>query len=680
MSIFDRFFKRNAPSDMRSLGFLMSWNRRAPADKKVIDFLNAYLYWTYACVSVIAENVASVGYKLYRKTKQGDLEEVIEHPVLDLLRKVNPWMTEFELREMTQIHLELTGEAWWLLERNSLGEPVEIWPLIPAYVSVVKSEERFIDYIEYRPPNGEVLKIPAEDVIRLRCVHPFDYYRGWSATKAAALPLDIHQYAQEWVRNFFFNDATPSGILTTEQVLAKDDVKRLREEWEAGHRGLSNAHKIAVLSGGLKFQEIQRSLSELEFTEVLKMLRDDILAIYRVPKHILGITEDVNRANAEAAEYTFAKRTIQPKLKRLEEQLNEFLLPQFEENLVLKFDNPVPDDWEQKIKEIESGVKGGWLTINEARQMMGLEPFGKEFDVVLWLGSYQPIGVRNDVQTRNGTQAEKMVKKQIARILTDEEKEVIWRSWIQTTEKFEREIVKELRKFFDEQEKKVIERLETVLEEELKAMYMLAKRKAVNVDIFLFDDEEENEKLRDLLMQILEKAAKKVAEKTIRQLNLSISFDVVHPAVRAGLKEQLHRVENINETTKKQLRKELLEGLEAGEDILQLKKRVESVFEEAKGFRAETIARTETNAAANLGAMTVYKQSNVVKELEWVAALDERTRPAHAEADGQRVPLGSKFYVGGEYLRYPSDPLGSPSNVINCRCVVVPITIGEEED
>ena len=91
-------------------------------------------------------------------------------------------------------------------------------------------------------------------------------------------------------------------------------------------------------------------------------------------------------------------------------------------------------------------------------------------------------------------------------------------------------------------------------------------------------------------------------------------------------------------------------------------------------FRADTIARTETSAAAAFASRyTVEKiasQAGLTLEKKWMPTLDERTRPAHAAmADSDYIPIDEPFEVDGEQLDYPSDPSGSPENVINCRCV-----------
>ena len=83
-------------------------------------------------------------------------------------------------------------------------------------------------------------------------------------------------------------------------------------------------------------------------------------------------------------------------------------------------------------------------------------------------------------------------------------------------------------------------------------------------------------------------------------------------------------------------------------------------------------ARTETVSAYNDGAVQSYGDAGVERK-EWLASIDERTREAHAEADGQVVNTHEAFMVDGEEMEYPGDPGASAENVINCRCTVLPV-------
>ncbi len=649
---------------------ILTSSRSIPPERKMEDYLKAYTYWTFACIRVIAENVAEVGMGLYYLKADGTEEKIGEHILLDLLSQVNPWMTEFELRELTQIHLELAGESWWGLERNGLGMPAEIWPLIPSCVYVNPDKENFIGRIDYRVPGASPVSYAPDEVIQFKYMHPTNLYRGWSPTRAAAMPLDVHQFAMEWVRDFFFNDATPGGVLTTEQALQQTDADRIRGQWQEAHKGRGKAHRIAILGHGAKFQTVERSLSELAFTDEQRRLRDDILAIYGVPKHILGITEDVNRANAEAAEYVFAKRVIAPRLRRLEQRLNEFLVSRYDKRLKLYYDNPIPSDKDYQLKARESGVKGGWVTINEARIEDGRPSLGPQFDVPWLSGILVPAGESPAEQPKSGLPGHRGG----ADRLTPEQRETRWKAWIRRTAPHERRMQSALKKFFQSEQNEVMDRLK-----QLSGKGAALRREIIDVDTILWDGEDAKQRLEDLARPLLLGMITQSGEAALAELGLEINFDAGSPAVLTGLRDQLERIRGIDDTTREQLRAELLEGLDAGEGIPQLADRVSKVFTEAKGPRAETIARTETNGAANAGAMEGYRQSGVVVGKEWIAALDERTRDAHRQADGQQTPLEASFLVGGEQLRYPGDPRGSAENIINCRCTVAPVTLADQE-
>jgi len=90
------------------------------------------------------------------------------------------------------------------------------------------------------------------------------------------------------------------------------------------------------------------------------------------------------------------------------------------------------------------------------------------------------------------------------------------------------------------------------------------------------------------------------------------------------------------------------------------------------GYRAERVARTEVIGVNNYAAQNTYEE-NGVKQHEWLATDDSRTRDDHAEADGQVRGINEPFTVGGEQLMYPGDSAGSPEQTCNCRCALLPV-------
>lgn len=129
-------------------------------------------------------------------------------------------------------------------------------------------------------------------------------------------------------------------------------------------------------------------------------------------------------------------------------------------------------------------------------------------------------------------------------------------------------------------------------------------------------------------------------------------------------------------------------GANLGESIPELTARVDNVLSttgsERWPNRATVIARTETIGALNAGRSDAF--SAVAEEMDepmekfWLATSDSRTRPTHRAAEGQRVPVGAPFIVGGFSLAFPGDPTGPPQEVIQCRCTMLLVEPGEFVD
>lgn len=140
------------------------------------------------------------------------------------------------------------------------------------------------------------------------------------------------------------------------------------------------------------------------------------------------------------------------------------------------------------------------------------------------------------------------------------------------------------------------------------------------------------------------------------------------------------RITNITEASRKKIAEQIAEGTAAGETLAQIARRVDKFYlEDVIPNRSAVIARTEVGAAVNWAQHWAAGEAGVEMEKEWLALDDDRTRDDHREADGQRVGLDEPFEVGDDLLMYPSDPSGSPEEVINCRCSVLHHVVGDEE-
>lgn len=353
-----------------------------PPLRNAEEYLRAYIGYVYTAVGSIAQEVASIDLHLYKATftnKGVKTQEVFEHPALSVLHYSNELYTLYDMIEATQTYLELTGEAFWVAVGGVNGQPRELWPLRPDWVKVIPSPTNVIDHYNYYAGGvmSEKVEIPREHVIPFKYFNPLNPYRGKGPTQAAALPFDILNFAGEYNRNFFFNSAIPSMVFTTDQKISETAVKRFLAQWQGNFGGRTKSNKVAFLGNGMKLDRASMGAKELDFTEQMKMMRDDVLAVFKVPKTVLGLTEDVNRANANATTRAFMERVITPRMRKFVDTLNEFYLPMFvgdDNTYFLDFTDPAPEDVEMKLKRYQSGRTYNWLTPNEIRMEENLDP------------------------------------------------------------------------------------------------------------------------------------------------------------------------------------------------------------------------------------------------------------------------------------------------------------------
>jgi HK97 family phage portal protein len=320
----------------------------------------------FAIVNALSQDTSQVNWHLYRKQSdnrrryayegQDNRVEVLDHMALRVWNKPNPFMTRQEFIEVTEQHRLLTGESWMLPSRmNGVSFPTELWPVRPDRMDVDPDPNNFLNGYIYRSPDGTRIPLGLDEVILNRTPNPCDPYRGWGAVQSILADLDATKASAEWNRNFFRNSASPGGIVEVPEGLSDREFQRLQYQWNEQHKGVGNAHRVAILENNMKWVDSSYSQRDMQFAELRDVSREVIREAFRFPKPMLGTVEDVNRANAEAAELVYAKWLIKPSLERLKQVLNTEFLPMFGtagQGLEFDYENVVPEDKEAEVKEI----------------------------------------------------------------------------------------------------------------------------------------------------------------------------------------------------------------------------------------------------------------------------------------------------------------------------------------
>ncbi|MEJ8671872.1 phage portal protein [Streptomyces sp. MS1.AVA.1] len=330
----------------------------------------------FAIVNRTSNATALVNWRLYRKSTTGlpeDRVEVPQHAVLDLWDKPNKFFTRQELVETLQQHIDLTGEGWLVIARNSRSPiPLELWPVRPDRISPVPHPTDFISGYMYTGPDGREIALRVEDVIQIRMPNPLDPYRGMGPVQSVLTEIDASRYSAEWNRNFFLNSAEPGGIIEVPNGLSDPEFDQLRERWNDQHKGVANAHRVAILEHG-KWIDRKLTQRDMQFAELRAVSRDVIREAFGAPAFVLGEVGDVNRATAEASKVLFAEQLTVPRLERFKQALNNDLLPLYGPDAVrtleFDYDDPVPPDAAARNAELKAKAEAAKLYVD-----MGFEP------------------------------------------------------------------------------------------------------------------------------------------------------------------------------------------------------------------------------------------------------------------------------------------------------------------
>lgn len=398
-----------------------SYGRELSSDEDYSSFLMAYRDIVYIAAKKNADAVASAKPRLYvakpnsqtrmrfmtrkvdSKTKDSifsdhnlyyipqvrkalDFEEILEHPMLSLMQRVNPYMTYAELMRLSDLWLELTGNCFWLKVYNRLGTPVEIWPMFPSKVKIIPDEKNFISGYAYGSTFSNI-KFKEEEIIQFKFVNPNSLYWGHSPLAAIKAEYNLNQTMNEYEQNSFKNSGKPEGYWQLADSLDAEDFAKLKQELADIWGGSRNANRSSLVDSGLEYKAISLSPKEMSYLSGRANLRETILNAFGQNTGLYS--ESATRANSDSAIYTFMKNAIAPRIDLIEQKINEKLVIDFDENIFIKYDNVVPEDREEIRKERVEYVNAGIMSRNEVRKDMRLLPFEGHDEPWLQI-QYQP--------------------------------------------------------------------------------------------------------------------------------------------------------------------------------------------------------------------------------------------------------------------------------------------------
>ena len=350
----------------------------------------------FRCVNEIAKGASSVPFLL----KSGD-NIVEQHPLIDLLDRPNPLQSNSEFFNALYGYLMLSGNAYLLKVGSEVGAPRELHLLRPDRIEIKEGKTHIPTQYDYKL-NGQVEASYAVDqetgfseLKHIKLWNPLDDYYGCSPLSAAAVEVDQHNMASNHNISLLNNGARPSGAVVFKPRddagfavnLTDSQRQQLLTDLNQRFSGSNNAGRPMLLEGDFDWKEMGLSPKDMDFLSLKHLSATEIAMCFGVPSQLVGVPDAQTYANVAEARLALYEETIIPFLRKVESDINEWLVPLFGDNLEFSYDVgviPALSERRRRIYEnVTQAVTAGIMTRNEAREMLGYSPVDGGDDIYI---------------------------------------------------------------------------------------------------------------------------------------------------------------------------------------------------------------------------------------------------------------------------------------------------------
>jgi HK97 family phage portal protein len=265
----------------------------------------------------------------------------------------------------------LKGEGYFVICRDSLGRPNELWP-VPIHW-VYSTPYMGNPYYEFQFPQGQMMKVIADDMFVMKRLNPFDpTRRGVGISEQIADEVETDEYASKFQKRFFFNDATPSVIISMKDEV-EDQRARFRSEWMEKFKGVNKSHGVAVVDGEVNVSKLGDSMTDIGMVGIREAMNKACREHFGVPAEIMGELGG-SRQTAWNALIVYNDNVLGPRLMAREKAINQQLVSWYGDDLIWHFDKPKAKNEEFDSQNAFQGWSAQLITKNEARELLGMVP------------------------------------------------------------------------------------------------------------------------------------------------------------------------------------------------------------------------------------------------------------------------------------------------------------------
>jgi HK97 family phage portal protein len=280
--------------------------------------------------------------------------------------KVNRYQTRVEFFETVGLNLYLTGNAFCLVQRTGK----EITGLLPLMSSQVEVELLNDGSLVYTYTDGlNVTAYSSDSIWHLKMLG--NGVKGLSPLQYAANSISMAISGEEWASNIIGNGGKPTGVLTYDKLLTKEQREQIKEKFRDLREGARDA--LMVLEAGMKYDQISLSPQDVQLLEARRFQVEDIARFFNVPSVMINDTSGGTVWGSGIQEIIrgWYKLGFRPELERIEQSIIANLLAPEERRKVsveFNFEELLRTEFEKRVEAGAKAVNAGLMTRNEWRK------------------------------------------------------------------------------------------------------------------------------------------------------------------------------------------------------------------------------------------------------------------------------------------------------------------------
>jgi HK97 family phage portal protein len=325
----------------------------------------------YAAVRLISDSIATLPLDVYFR-RNGERLPFRPKPEWIDFPEADPTIGRSDFYQTVVMSVLLAGNSYTRILRDGDGNIVALRNLDPTRTEPRLNDQGFVEFVF---DNTRI--IPGEDVIHITDIRRAGSVKGDSRVDQLKDVLGISRALTEWSARYFGQGTVSSGIISYPGDMTEEQATRLKEQFEKNSRGMRNAHRPNVLTGGAKYERMSDDAQQAQLVEAKIFATEEICRIFKLQPSMLGSQVPGARAYAsqEQDAIQFVTLTLRPLVFKIEEAFGRLLRP-ISPTAFLRFnmEGLLRGDIQARYAAYSQGVQAGFLSINDIHRLEDMRP------------------------------------------------------------------------------------------------------------------------------------------------------------------------------------------------------------------------------------------------------------------------------------------------------------------